>query len=604
MPGCKMTTRQKISLVIIGLFAGIVLLEIGLRTAGGIFLYCQERANIASLEGKGDYVILCLGESTTFNMYPRQLERVLNERIDDLKISVIDKGVPGIHTTHILSRLEGYLDAYRPDLVIAMMGVNDRENTKVFVRPPEDDRPASEIRTREENPGNSLANLRVYKLAQLLYQQVRHTFTSVDQRSSFIRRHDLSADPKVPSASVQEADGLMVQDSFVKQDCDYFLQLGEGYSDNEEPEKAVAAYKGAAALRPEDIELLRGLAERIRALEVYPEAEAIYRQILEVNSRDYLAYVELGMLSNVQGKPDEAQALFAEARKLQPALTRELHRIGRNYRDRGNDRMMEKYCLMAVAADPDNDSAYAELGLLYVWLNRRGPAREMLQRAIELNPRNAEAYAQLGIISEREARVDEAKEMYLKALEINPGVWDAVYNLIMIYQREGKLEEAEALYKRMTGIAPGNYRTWGALAAFYSSQGKEDLAREYYEKDNELRFKSLIPATVANYRTLRDILREKGIPLAAMQYPMRSLKELRDIFDDDDGIIFIANEDAFKNAVRRDGYQEYFFDHFAGDFGHCTPRGNRLLAENIADSLASLNVFFHQSRERKDYEFD
>jgi tetratricopeptide (TPR) repeat protein len=237
-------------------------------------------------------------------------------------------------------------------------------------------------------------------------------------------------------------------------------------------------------------------------------------------------------------------------------------------------------------------------------MNRREQARKMLQRAIELNPRNAEAYARLGIISERESMLEEAKEMYRRALEIDPGVWDAAYNLIMIYQREGKLDKAESIYKRMTVIYPGNFRTWGALAAFYASQGREDLAREYYEKENELRFKSLISATVTNYRTLRDILRERGIPLAAMQYPMRPLEELRNVFDDDAGIIFIDNEVVFKDAVRRDGYQEYFWDHFAGDFGHCTPRGNRLMAENIADSLTTLNVFSHQSRERNDYEFD
>jgi tetratricopeptide (TPR) repeat protein len=352
MPEFKTTTRQKISLVLIGLLAGIVLLEIGLRAAGGIFLYYQERANIASLEEKGDFVILCLGESTTFNMYPRQLEIVLNERIDDLKISVIDKGVPGIHTTHILARLEGYLDAYSPDLVIAMIGVNDRGNTEVFVRPPGDDRPVAEIRRREECPGKSLADLRVYKLAQLISQQLRHTFTSIDHRSNFIREHDISAVPEDPVASVQEPVGFGVEGPSAKQDSAYFLRLGDEYSDNEETEKALAAYQEAAARQPENVVLLRDLAERIRTLEAYPEAEAVYRQILEVKPRDYLAYVELGMLANEQGKADDARGLFAEARKAQPALTRELHRIGRHYRDRGNDRMMEKYCLMAVAPTP------------------------------------------------------------------------------------------------------------------------------------------------------------------------------------------------------------------------------------------------------------
>lgn len=32
-------------------------------------------------------------------------------------------------------------------------------------------------------------------------------------------------------------------------------------------------------------------------------------------------------------------------------------------------------------------------------------------------------------------------------------------------------------------------------------------------------------------------------------------------------------------------YKEYFGDMFAGDFGHCTKKGNRLLAENIANVI-------------------
>jgi len=50
-------------------------------------------------------------------------------------------------------------------------------------------------------------------------------------------------------------------------------------------------------------------------------------------------------------------------------------------------------------------------------------------------------------------------------------------------------------------------------------------------------------------------------------------------------IIFVDNEMTFKNALKQSRCDEYFADMFAGDFGHCTPRGNRLLAKNIADSI-------------------
>ncbi len=79
---------------------------------------------------------------------------------------------------------------------------------------------------------------------------------------------------------------------------------------------------------------------------------------------------------------------------------------------------------------------------------------------------------------------------------------------------------------------------------------------------------------------------------------MRSLDNLKRIFPDNDDIVFVDNEKIFKKAVRIDGYNKYFEDVFAGDFGHCTRRGNRLLAENIADIILS-EVFAIKPDENK-----
>ena len=75
-----------------------------------------------------------------------------------------------------------------------------------------------------------------------------------------------------------------------------------------------------------------------------------------------------------------------------------------------------------------------------------------------------------------------------------------------------------------------------------------------------------------------------------MQYPMCSVEPLKKIFAGQEGIIFVDNEKVFKDALREGGYRAYFIDMFAGDFGHCTEKGNRLLAENIAKVILK-NIF-------------
>jgi len=75
---------------------------------------------------------------------------------------------------------------------------------------------------------------------------------------------------------------------------------------------------------------------------------------------------------------------------------------------------------------------------------------------------------------------------------------------------------------------------------------------------------------------------------------MRDLNQLQDMFVDSDGVIFVDNERVFKDAVAKEGYEEYFYDYAAvtKNSGHGTDKGNRLLADNIADTILK-NITLH-----------
>jgi hypothetical protein len=116
--------------------------------------------------------------------------------------------------------------------------------------------------------------------------------------------------------------------------------------------------------------------------------------------------------------------------------------------------------------------------------------------------------------------------------------------------------------------------------------GNSELASEYDKKAKELRLSYHLPVVTGNYRKLKTVLDKRGIVYVCMQYPMRSLEPLQRILkDSNQGIIFVDNEKVFKDAVSKEGYKTYFIDMFGGDFGHCTEKGNRLLAENIANVI-------------------
>ena len=77
----------------------------------------------------------------------------------------------------------------------------------------------------------------------------------------------------------------------------------------------------------------------------------------------------------------------------------------------------------------------------------------------------------------------------------------------------------------------------------------------------------------------------KGIKLVCVQYPARKVETIERMFADPEGIVLVDNEGIFKEALKNGRYQDYFVDRFAGDFGHCTRKGNALLANNIAQAI-------------------
>ena len=94
-----------------------------------------------------------------------------------------------------------------------------------------------------------------------------------------------------------------------------------------------------------------------------------------------------------------------------------------------------------------------------------------------------------------------------------------------------------------------------------------------------------------NYLKLLDILSNNHVTTVLMQYPMRDVDSLKSLVQSSpsyDKIIFVDNEEVFKEAVKKEGYEAIFSDYYAGDFGHPTARGDQVLAENTAGSLSKI----------------
>ncbi|HTY45930.1 MAG TPA: tetratricopeptide repeat protein [Patescibacteria group bacterium] len=520
--------KTKISLILFGFLVFVLLLEAALRLAGFTLLSIQEHRNLQSLKHKGSYRIVCLGESTTVGQYPSLLEEILNRRNIGMRFSVIDKGVVGTTTDAIMSRLLPNLAAYTPDMVIAMMGVNDRQlmcykgisavYTRLFLRS------------------------RVFRLMFFVYERVSEKIKEVAESGRGFNYGQLELSGLQQSPLPYDADPQ-------PQDVDTCLRLAQAFLSRGNFSRAEGAFRKAIELESQSGRAHRQF-ERFR--QNYPRIEDTLKKAITAHPQEEAAYIELEWL---YGKPAGLARAEDTFKKL-------------------------------IALNPRNEHAYIMLGSLYGKAHQLSGAQELLEKAVALAPQNERAYVPLGRNYRTQGKFALAEEAFQKAIALKPQNERAYTELGWSYQAQGKFSQAEEAFQKAVALNPQDERPYEALSKVYENINKPELGRAYAEKAANLRARRFEAGTIQNYRRLKDILSKKGIRLVCVQYPLRPVGALQEIFQGRaEGIVFVDNERIFKDAVEKDGYDVYFDDTFAGDFGHCTAKGNRLLAENIADTI-------------------
>ncbi len=354
--GVRRTVRalaERLVLLLFGVVLSLGLLELGLRAAGMAFLARQELHNRSALAGTDAVTVLCIGESTTglggADSYPSQLQDVLNEH--DRRATVVNKGIPAITTDVIVANLPGWIETYRPAVVVAMMGVND----------PRDDELGQPLAW-------SLQSFRVYKLSAWLADGLRHRFTPARetpaQKDARVKR-TAAENPHDPDALADLAEVLLAE----RQPADALTTLERGLAlrpadlrqrmllarmayANHDSERAVGILDALTAEAPDDGRrqaaiameyLLGGDLERAeRILAVHPDVRAY--EFLEAG------YYERAARALAAGDPDEAERILNATERRLPSL-----RLGH---------LLHKQRALIAHARGDETSFEAELAIV------------------------------------------------------------------------------------------------------------------------------------------------------------------------------------------------------------------------------------------------
>ena len=97
----KLFLFQKVGLIIFGIILCCVLLEIGLRIAGHVYLAMNANQLSCSMQKDNEITILCLGESTTYQQWPQYVQEYLAR--EQVRAHVVDAGKIGANSAFIFS---------------------------------------------------------------------------------------------------------------------------------------------------------------------------------------------------------------------------------------------------------------------------------------------------------------------------------------------------------------------------------------------------------------------------------------------------------------------------------------------------------------------
>jgi protein O-GlcNAc transferase len=209
-----------------------------------------------------------------------------------------------------------------------------------------------------------------------------------------------------------------------------------------------------------------------------PQAEALCRQILQLepNHPDALHY--LGVMAHQVGRNEVAVELISKAIRANPSSPIYYNNFGNALHDQGKLGEAIASYYKALSFEPDFAEAHNGLGNALKDQGKLDEAVASYHKALSFKPDLARAHNNLGLLLQEQGKLDEAVASYHKALSLKPDSAETHNNLGLLLQEQGKLDEAVASYYKALSFKPDHAKAYSNLLFLYAYHALLD-PREY-----------------------------------------------------------------------------------------------------------------------------
>jgi len=229
------------------------------------------------------------------------------------------------------------------------------------------------------------------------------------------------------------------------------MNAAKSFAQDEDFERAVAKMKTVIAEDPNIMDAHLTIGNWLARLKRGEEAIAAYKQALSLKPDDDIALGNLARLYLARGKQQDALdalEVFRTALRANPKNPQSWYQLATLYLDTNHLGEAESAFKDALAANPKMGAAYNGLGVVAFTRDDLAAAETLVRKGLALEPRLRTAHYNLGRIREARGDVVQAEALYREELATYPDQGRARFNLAQLRRargdREGYLAELRA----------------------------------------------------------------------------------------------------------------------------------------------------------------